>query len=166
MTGKNIALTLALIAVTLLAVRLVYFGSSQDDRTLIRQALAESIKASKEGRPGGVLDKISTTFAINSQSPSRTEIADIIKKSKPDVVVTAPDPVVNESEGTAQINSPVHLKFEFLGQHMDRDVKNVTIRFKREDSRQWLIFPSKQWRVTEVLIPQESITDLPSFGFP
>ena len=49
---------------------------------------------------------------------------------------------------------------------MEREIPNVTIRFKREDSRQWLIFPTKQWRVTEVLIPAESVADMPSFGFP
>jgi hypothetical protein len=166
MTGKNIALALVLAAITLIAVRLVYFGAGQDDKALIRQALAESIKASKEGRPGGVLDKISVDFKVNQQSPSRNDIADVIKKSRPDVVVTQPDPVVHESDGTAQINSPVKLSLDMLNQHIEREIPNVTIRFKREDSRQWLIFPSKQWRVTEVLIPAESLPEMPSFGFP
>jgi hypothetical protein len=164
MSGKKAALILLSLAVVLVGARLAFFGGSKDDASLIREALAESIKASKEGRPGGVLDKLSEKFTVNNEEPGKKNVADFVRKSKPEIVVTKPDPVVNESEGTAQINSPVHLNFNFLGQKYDAEVPNVTIRFAREDSRQWLIFPSKQWRVTEVEVPQESIPNIPGMG--
>jgi hypothetical protein len=165
MSGKKAALILLGIAAALVVVRFVVFAERKDDATLIREALAESILASKEGRPGGVMDKISEQFKLNDQQPGVRQIADIIRKNKPDVQVLKPDPVVNESQGTAQIYSPVKLSLSFLNQNFDTEIPNVTIKFKREDSRQWLIFPAKQWRVTEVTVPPESLPNLPSMGF-
>ena len=50
-----------------------YFGPS--DEALVKSALAEAVKASKEGRPGGVLDHITDHFKMNSDIPGNINIA-------------------------------------------------------------------------------------------
>ena len=163
MSGKKAAYILLGLAAILVVLRFAVFSGGKDDAVLIREALAESIKASKEGRPGGVLDKLRERFKINDTAPGSRQVADFVRKNRPEVVVMKPDPVITGD--TAQINSPVKLTFDFLNQHFDTTVDNVTIRFEREDSRQWLIFPSKQWRVTQVDVPEGAMPQLPSLGF-
>jgi len=129
------------------------------DDVLVKQALDEAIKASKEGRPGGVMDYLSDSLTINAESPTRRKIADFIKQSHPEIQVQNSEPVIRESEGTAQINSPVHIKLTMPlgGSTVERTIPNVTLRFQREDAREWLIIPTRQWRLKEVTVPAESV---------
>jgi hypothetical protein len=132
----------------------------QDDKTLIQKALTESIQASKEGRPGGVMDKLSDNIKYNGQNGSgyQRDIARFIKNSKPDIQVENLDPVVSGDEAT--IVSPVTLTVSMLGQSMSKRVKEVTLVFKKEEDHDFLIIPSTRWKLAEVRAAEGSFADM------
>lgn len=131
-----------------------------NDKSLIVEALAESIKASKEGRPGGVMDKLSDNLQLNGENEhgNQTQIARFIRNSRPEVTVADMDPVVTGDEAT--IRSAVDLKVELLGFNQSRHMKDVTIVFRKEEDRDWLIFPNRRWKLAEVHVPPDSVADL------
>ena len=53
------------------------FGPS--DQKMIREALDQAVLASREGRPGGVMDYLSNKFAVNSESITSGQVANFIK---------------------------------------------------------------------------------------
>jgi len=132
----------------------------QSDKALIETALKESIQASKDGHPNGVLDKLSNNIQYNGTSAGghQQEIADFIRDKKPDVVVENLDPVVTGDEAT--IVSPIDLKLSLLGQSMEKHVKDVTLLFKKEEDREWLIIPTHKWKLVEVHVPDASVAEL------
>ncbi|MBN9503549.1 MAG: hypothetical protein J0H02_17365 [Armatimonadetes bacterium] len=147
---KRPILIVAVILVVLVGIRTIMSLGGPDDKQLVREALKKSIVASKEGRPGGVLDKLSKNLTVDGQSVgSSSQISQFIKSSKPDIEVVNTEPVVIGDE--AKITSPVKVKFSLPGGNsIDRTIEDVTLTFAREDSMKWLIFPSKQWRLREV----------------
>jgi hypothetical protein len=163
---KKPILIVAAILVVLVGVRVVMGLAPQDDKKLVREALAESIKASKEGRPGGVMDKISDKLVINGEPiVSNPQIANWIRNSKPDIVVEKPDPVIVGDE--AQITSPVRVTLANpigTGNAMDRTVSDVTLVFVKESATQFLIIPTTKWRLREVKLPDNVVSDFAS-GF-
>src|SRR5579862_4069605 len=134
-----------------LAVIVLFLGYAStrpktSDSEQIVAALNESIKASKEGRPGGVLDKLADGFQINNQTFTSGQIADFIKKRQPTVDVLQPLPVVTDDN--AQIVSNVRVTVNILGGNHAITVPDVDIHFRREDARAWLIFPIHSWHMT------------------
>lgn len=158
---KKPILVIAAILVVLVGVRVVMGLAPQDDKKLVREALAESIAASREGRPGGVMDKISSKLVINGEPlVSNPQIANWIRNSKPDVVVEKPDPVIMGDE--AQITSPVRVKLANPignGNALDRTVNDVTLIFAKESATTFLIIPTTKWRLREVKLPDSAVSD-------
>jgi hypothetical protein len=138
----------------------IALNSPQDDRKQIQEALADSIKASKEGRAGGVLDKLSANIKYNDQdvAGASRDIARYIRDNKPDIEVQNTDPDVKGDE--ASIVSPVTLKMSLLGQSMSRELKEVTLIFRKEPDRAFLIFPTTRWKLAEVRVPDTSVSSL------
>jgi hypothetical protein len=163
---KKPILVIAAILAVLVGVRVVMGLAPQDDKKLVREALAESIKASREGRPGGVMDKISDKLTVNGdQRVSNPQIADWIRNSKPDIVVQKQDPVIIGEE--AQITSPVRVKLQLPignGTAFDQTISDVTLVFAKESATDWLIIPTTKWRLREVKLPEDVATQLGS-GF-
>ena len=161
---KRPILIVAAVVVVLIGVRVIMGLNGPDDKTLVREALAESIKASKEGRPGGVMDKISNKLTVNGDERfSSGQIIQFIKNSKPDVEVQRPEPIVIGNE--ARITSPVSLKVSMPGgNEINQTLDNVTLIFEKEDSMSWLIIPSKQWRLKEVTLPENFMSQLTPLG--
>ncbi|MFX8820935.1 hypothetical protein ABTM55_19390, partial [Acinetobacter baumannii] len=83
-----------------------FFGPS--DENLIREAVTRSIEASREGRPGGVIDYISDRFAVNGDQPGTSAIARFIRESKPEVTIDSYKPLVNGDQ--ALITTPVKVR--------------------------------------------------------
>jgi hypothetical protein len=159
-TAKTLLIVVAVVAI-LGGIRVALsLGGKQDDQKLISEALQESLQASKEGRPGGVLDKLSASFKFNDQemTANTRQIADFIKKQKPDVTIQNSEAVITGDE--ARIVSPVDLKVNFLGQSIDRRLKEVTIVFRKEEAREFLVIPTRKWRLTDVRVPDSTVTDL------
>src|SRR4051812_26701147 len=97
-------LVLLILAVLVVGGKFIYNVLNKvDDKTQIQQALAEAIKASKEGRPGSVVDKLADNFKVNEVQASTRQIADFVKNNHPEVNVKDTEPVV--SGDTAQITS-------------------------------------------------------------
>jgi len=67
-------------------------------------------------------------------------------------------PVVTGDQAT--IISPVDFKVSVLGVNQDRHLKEVTIIFRKEEDRDWLIFPVKRWKLAEVHVSPSAIADL------
>jgi hypothetical protein len=129
-----------------------------DDRTLIHQALADSIQASKEGRPGGVLDKLSDKFKINDMEPgTRHQIADFIRNSRPDVVIK--NDTVQFVGDEARMVTPVEIQANVLGQNMSRTLNPVTLVFRKEDATEYLIIPTRAWKLAEVQVHEQAVTE-------
>jgi len=155
--------TFVWIGLALLAVIVVRIGigmaNRPNDTQLIHEALNEAIKASKEGRPGGVVELFSRNLKVNDidVSPNQGQIANFIRTQKPDVTVTKTTPSISGDE--ARIVSPVELDMGMFGK---RNIDNVTLIFKREDATDFLIIPSSKWRLIEVRAPESAISDLMS----
>jgi len=156
---KRPILIVAAIVVALIAIRVVMSINGPSDEQLVRNALADSIKASKEGRPGGVIDYLSDKMTINGMDVGvdKRQILAYIKNSKPDITVSQPDPVILGDE--ARITSPVNVKMTGpMGMgDINQNIDNVILVFAKEDSMQWLIFPTKKWRLKEVKLPDDVV---------
>lgn len=155
MKPKTIVLTVIGLAVILLALRLTIFAPQPDDQKEIAQALQNSIQASKEGRPGGVLDLLSDKFKINQQTPGTFNIAKFIRDNRPDITVANTNAVI--SGDTARIDTPVHVSFNYLTQTVNQDIPNVTLEFQKEEGHKYIFFPDTEWHLTNVEVPNNSI---------
>lgn len=134
----------------------------RSDRQLIQEALNESIRASKEGRPGSVLEYLSKSLTFNSeQAGNRQEIGKFIRASRPDVFLQNREPIVRGD--TAQLVTPVRIKMSLLGASLDRTIPNVTITLSKEGATKWLIFPTARWRVTNVDAPDVNPSDFTGY---
>ena len=152
---KTIVLSVIGLAALLLVLRLTVFAPAPNDQKEIAEALQNSIQASKEGRPGGVMDLLSDKFKINEQTPGSFNIAKFIRDSKPDITVSNTNAVV--SGDTARIDTPVHVKFSYLTQTFDQNVPNVTLVFQKEEGHKYIFFPDTEWRLTNVEVPNNAI---------
>lgn len=160
----KVAAAVVAVVVVLGAVRIgIGLSQPQDDQKAIQKALDESLQASREGRPGGVLDLLSNDLKVNDQSsPASTQqIAKFIHDQKPDVTVENPKAFVSGDDAT--ITSPVDLKLDFLGQNMSQRIDGVTLQFHKENAHAFLIFPTKKWVLTDVRVPQSALGNLTSF---
>ncbi|HWA83466.1 MAG TPA: hypothetical protein VG820_08545 [Fimbriimonadaceae bacterium] len=149
------------LAVLAVGGRYIYgLANRPDDKTQIRQALADAIKASKEGRSGSVIDLLSEHFKVNGEQPGFGQIAKMVKESHPDIVVNDTDPVI--SGDAAQITSSVRVTGTFFGAGQQTfDFKDAQLYFKKESAMDWLIFPTTKWRLSDVRLPDN---ELPSLG--
>lgn len=157
---NQVLVVVAVIVVVLIGLRVLMAGGpGVSDQQQIEQALAESIQASKEGRPGGVMDKLSTRLKFNSEDTggNRNQIAEYIKTNRPDVKVLHKEAVVTGDE--ARIVSPVTISVNILGQELSKDLKEVTLVFRKEDDHVYLIFPTKKWKLAEVEVPDSTVYD-------
>ncbi len=150
--GKILIVTGSVVALLLGGKLALGLFTKVDDKTLIAEAVKDGLKASKEGRPGGVLEKLSASLTVNGEgSPgAKGQIADYIKKLKPDVEFKTLEPQVFGDE--ARIETPATMSVNLLGMNRSVDIKNVTITLKREDTYEYLIFPKKAWRVADVRV--------------
>jgi len=162
---KKAILVVAGLLILLVGARILMSLGGQDDKKLVREALAESIKASREGRPGGVMDKISDKLTVNDARFSRGQIANVIRNSKPEVEVLQQDPVIIGEE--AQITSPVKVRIPLPvgnGSAFDRTINDVTLVFAKESATEWLIIPTSKWRLTEVKLPDDVMSQFNDIG--
>ena len=99
------------------------------------------------------MEVLSSHVKLNEQSPgSPSQIAKWIQDSHADVTILNVDPVVDGA--TATIVSPVTLKADLplIGQ-IQRQFSQVTLVFHKEDDRDWLIIPTKKWKLVDAVIP-------------
>lgn len=157
------ALILVGVVIALVGGRFLYGALTRpDDRTQVKQALADAIEASREGRPGSVVDKLSDTLKVNGEGgPSLRQVAEFVKNNHPRVTVANTEPTIRGDE--AEIDSDVRIEISLLGER-SLDLKGVQILFRKESSRDWLIFPTTKWKLSEVRIAPGQLPDFSAFG--
>lgn len=148
---KRLPLILGVVVIAL--VGLAFFAAKgPSDRELIRQALDESIVASREGRAGSVLDLISRDLRVNEMQigGNRLDLAKYIRESRPDVTIATPEPTI--AGETATIVSDIGIKGEvpFVRTPVQGRLDDVKIILRRETARKWLVIPTRVWRITDV----------------
>lgn len=130
------------------------------DSELIQKALDEALQAGKEGRPGSMLDLLADDFAVNGQRFSTGQIADRIRKMKPDIDFANRAPTI-EGE-TASLTSDVKLSISLPP--LAIDIPQVNVQFQRREAKRLLFFPAHKWEMTDVTVPEESYQQIAS-GF-
>jgi hypothetical protein len=158
--GKtNKALVAIVAAIVLLACFRIAITivNKPDDPKLIQEALNDAIQASREGRPGGVVELFSDNLKLNNVNVGGNErqITDFIQKQKPSLEFADTQAQITGSE--ARIVSPVSMDLGILGK---RELKDVTLIFKKEDTTEYLIIPTTKWRLVEVRAPDSAVSDL------
>ncbi len=143
---------IGVVLVALIAIRLIVTRINQpSDQEQIQTALQESIEASREGRPGGVMDLLSANLRVNDiQAGATNQVRQFIRNSKPDVHLANKQAIVTGDE--ARIVSPVDLDLDYLGVKKQVHIDEATLVFHREDAREWLVIPTKKWRLSEVRV--------------
>ncbi len=130
--------------------------SRKSDREQIQEALMESISASKEGRPGGVMELLSRNLKLNNIDIDRqNEIAKFIREQKPDIAMDSMEPAISGDK--AVIKSPVHIKYGIGNIGGTWDLPDVKLTFKRENATQWGFIPVKAWKLEKVEMPEMNI---------
>lgn len=147
---KRVAIAIG--SVLLLAVLAAPFVFAPKDKELIKQALDESVKASEEGRPGGVLDNISPSLQFNEEGVDRSSVAQYIKLAKPDIKILDPTPTIEGD--TATIISPVVVTMQFGPVQAPTRLDRVVITLAKETGRRYLVLPAPVWRVRSVKVDE------------
>ncbi len=152
---KVLILLVGVIAL-LLAIRFALFGQPSD-REQIANALAESIRASKEGRPGGVIEYLSPHFKINEENPGSSQrIGKFIRDNRPDIEVRNTEPVISGDK--AEIDTSVKVTVQLLSVPLQQEIPNVKIHFQKESGLRWLVFPVKDWKIASVEAPEVDLS--------
>jgi hypothetical protein len=154
-TAKTFGIIAAVILVLFVARIGLSMANRPDDQKLIENALAEAVEASKEGKPGGVIDLLSNNLKVNDQDVggNNRQVADFVRQWKPNARVLEPKAQITGDEG--RIVSPVEL--EML--NMKRTLNEVTLIFRKEDATEYLFIPVAKWRLTEVRVPDTSLAE-------
>ena len=157
---RKLPLVLLGLFVALIAGRFIYgMVAAPTDEVLIKSALDEAIEGSKEGRTGSLVDLISNKFQVNGAGASINKVADLVRKSRPDVQLKSKTPVIDGNN--AQITSDATITASFLGNRQTFTLHDVTLSFKKESATDWLIFPTTKWKLTDVSFSSDQI---PVFG--
>ena len=130
-------------------VSLNFFGPS--DERMIQIALNDALESSREGRPGGVLEVLSSQFMVNTEQPGSRQIANIIRNNHPEITILDRSPLISGDK--ARITSPIDVKLAFMGMRYDQKVDNVSLIFERTLAHEWVFVPVKKWRLSQVLVP-------------
>ncbi|MCW5943087.1 MAG: hypothetical protein KIS66_12705 [Fimbriimonadaceae bacterium] len=151
MKAAKFGLVLLLVIGVVAAVLRFGASSAVSDRVLIDRALDEAILASKEGRPGGVLDLLSRNLEVNGEPIfQRGEIADFIKKQKPEVTIERAPLRLSEDGKTAEMKAPVTMTLRLFTLEKSFTFREVTFRFAKEEATEYLVIPTKKWRIQRV----------------
>ena len=60
----------------------------------------------------------------------------------------------------AVLVTPVKLKVKIAMQSQSFDIKDVKFKFQKEEGTQWLIFPSKDWKLRSIELPADVYSQL------
>ncbi|MCX7798713.1 MAG: hypothetical protein N2109_00030 [Fimbriimonadales bacterium] len=137
----------------------VLLASGPSDERLIREALQQSLRAGKEGRPGGVVELLSDQLRFNDEMvPNKRQIAQFVRDSRPEVLVTEKSLEVHGDQALMVANVSVRLATP-LGISLDRTFEDVQLQFRREPGTRLLVLPDRKWRLYRVLAPNASLSE-------
>lgn len=155
MKAKALLIAIPILVYAGKAAQVMLFAPS--DNQQIEKVFYEAIVASREGKPGSLIDKLSFKFKVNGMEPGMRKVADFIRDSKPELQASYNTPSIHDNEGL--MTSNVKIKAQYLAFSFDGEVKNVEFVFKKESTQVWLFIPSSTWRLEQVNVPNESIQE-------
>jgi hypothetical protein len=121
-----------------------------DDRAEIEASLKSALKASREGRAGGVMEYLTSHVVVNGVHYNvDRQFSNFIRRYHPDITLGAVAPVIKGDNATVTSD----IQFSVLTNSID--IPNVTFTLHREDTRKWLLFPDQEWKVTGATAPEE-----------
>jgi hypothetical protein len=119
------------------------------DRALIQQTMDEALRASREGRPGGVLENLSRSIRYNDMPlDNPQEVAEFIRNGRPDVTVADMSPDIQG--GMATIESPVTVSLRYGPLPMTQTLPKVRFTLRKEVGTRWLVVPAPKWRLVSI----------------
>ena len=164
---KRAYVVLALVLLIVVGFRVVTATlGRKDDATLIKDSLRQSLEASRKGEAGGVLDLLSNSITLNGETQSgvTSQVADFIRKQRPDVEVQNQQPIVTGDE--ARITSPITIKADLpIVGTQSIQMRDVVLTFQRETGRTLLVLPVTKWRLTGITAPPDALSGLVGMGF-
>lgn len=150
--AKKVAI--GLVVVALLAIGLGAYLSGPSDEQLVREALYESIEASRNGQPGGVMEHLSRSITFNEiPVENRQDVANFIRNSRPSVNLLTQDAPIRFEGSTAEMVADFHVVVAFGFVSIDQAINGVQVRFRRETATRWLVLPASRWRISEIRAP-------------
>lgn len=132
------------------------------DEALIHQALDESVSASREGRGGGVLSRLTSNFTYNEEGiGSHAEASRWIQGLKPEIFIYSRE--IQMDGEKAKIVTPVQVQFEG-GTHFK--LEKVQISFKKHTGSRYWIFPYPDWQIESVVSEGFDPSSISPMGLP
>jgi hypothetical protein len=125
------------------------FRSGPSDQEAITEAVLQAAQASREGQPGGVMERLSRSLTYNGVPVSeRGELARFIQESKPNVVFDTTQATIQGE--TAVIRTGARVDLRLGPAPVSQRLENVTIVLAKETGFRWLVLPTPKWRVVSV----------------
>ncbi len=138
-----------LVVVLILVAVVMLSGAKHDDKAEIENALASAVKASKEGRAGGVVAFLASNVVINGQSYNINQQFDsFVRKYHPDITLGAMEPEIQGD--SAKVTTDI--QFTVMTQSVD--IKEVTFTLEKQSGHKWLFFPDQEWKITGATAPE------------
>ncbi len=145
---KYLPVIAGVVAVAIVVFLLV--GAKHDDKAEIETALKNTLQASREGRPGGVVEYLASDVVVNGEHYNvNRQFDDFIRKYHPDITLgeVKPDIVGDKATVTSEI--------QFSVANQSVDIPDVTFNLQRQQTRKWLVIPSQEWKVTGASAPEK-----------
>ena len=144
--------TLAIVgALVLVAICWLVFQPKTNDSDQIKVALLSAVKASKEGRAGGVVEYLASNVQVNGQKYDvNRQFTSFIRQYHPDITLGSLEPKINGDHATLTTDLQISILKNTA------TLPGVTFTFEKEHDTKWLIFPSQDWKVTGASAPDEA----------
>jgi len=135
---------------------------TQPDDVLIHQALTEAEQASREGRPGAVLQHLSQSFTINNDSLGGVDIGQYVRQNHPDINVDFTEPRIEGSY--AVMEAPASVRLHVLSFDQVFRVPKVKLSFHKESGHDWMGLPIPEWRLSGVDVSASTASTFAATG--
>ena len=86
------------------------------------------------------------------------QIADFVKNNHPEVDIKDADPVIDGD--SARITSDITVKVDALGMNQTYTFKDAELVFTKEAATDWLIFPTKKWRLSTARVSESDLSGI------
>jgi hypothetical protein len=118
------------------------------DAQQISHVLEGATAASRAGKAGSTLDLLSHAFEVDGSHPEASDVADAIRRYRPDIEVQASSLSVVGDEG--EMKAKVHVRGTFLGAGFDTNLEGVKLTFSREPGLSFGFIPVRVWRLKRI----------------
>lgn len=133
-------------------------STGPSDDVLIAQALDESIKASREGKPGGVLENLSRDLKVQDEDIDNPAVKNFIENQKPEIELTNKKPVMKGD--LAVVTTDVIVTFGLAGMRLPAPIQGVQIELRKETGFKFLFFPTKKWKIVRIFSSDDATGNL------